>query len=85
MLDKVHITVNKNAIPFDPQKPSIASGIRLGAPSITARGFDEEDSREVANLIVKIIKEKESAFDEVSKRVKALTDKHPIYNNLMNF
>ena len=85
MLDKVHITVNKNAIPFDKEKPSVASGIRLGTPSITARGFDESDSEEVAKLIVKIIKEKENAFGEVAKRVKALTNKRPLYNGAIKF
>ncbi len=81
MLDKVNITVNKNAIPFDTQKPSITSGIRIGTPSITSRGFDEEDCAKVGELLVKIIDKKEEAFDEVRAEVKALCDKHPLYAN----
>ncbi len=81
MLDKVNITVNKNAIPFDTQKPSITSGIRIGAPSITSRGFDEADSEKVGELLVKIIDKKEEAFDEVRAEVKALCEKRPLYAN----
>jgi glycine hydroxymethyltransferase len=50
-LDDIHVTVNKNAIPFDPQKPAITSGIRIGSPAITSRGFDEADAREVGRII----------------------------------
>ena len=81
MLDKVNITVNKNAIPFDTQKPSVTSGIRIGAPSITSRGFDEADSEKVGELLVKIIDKKEEAFDEVRAEVKALCEKRPLYAN----
>lgn len=79
MLDEVHITVNKNAIPFDTQKPAVTSGIRIGTPSITSRGFDEKDSAKVAQIIAKIIKEKEQAFGYASEEVKKLTKAHPIY------
>lgn len=79
MLDKVNITVNKNAIPFDTQKPSITSGIRIGAPSVTSRGFDEADCEKVGELLVKIIDKKEEAFDEVRAEVKALCEKRPLY------
>ena len=79
MLDKVNITVNKNAIPFDTQKPSITSGIRIGAPSVTRRGFDEADCEKVGELLVKIIDKKEEAFDEVRAEVKALCEKRPLY------
>lgn len=81
MLDEVNITVNKNAIPFDTQKPSITSGIRIGSPSITSRGFDEADARLVGELIVKIIDKKQEAYDEVRKAVKELCKKHPLYEN----
>ena len=81
MLDEVNITVNKNAIPFDTQKPSITSGIRIGSPSITSRGFKEEDARKVGELIVKIIDEKEAAYDEVRAEVKKLCEKYPLYAN----
>ncbi len=79
MLDKVHITVNKNAVPFDKLGPNITSGIRVGTPAVTSRGFNEQDCITVARLIVKIIKEKENAFDYVSKEVSKLVKAHPIY------
>ena len=79
MLDEVNITVNKNTIPFETTSPFVTSGIRLGTPSITSRGFDEEDARLVARLIVRIIAEKEAAYDAVRAEVKALCDKHPLY------
>ena len=81
MLDEVNITVNKNSIPFDTQKPTITSGIRIGSPAITSRGFDENDARLVGELIVKIIDKKQEAYDEVRKTVKELCDKHPLYAN----
>ena len=79
MLDEVNITVNKNTIPFEETSPFITSGIRIGTPSITSRGFKEEDARLVARLIAKIIVERESAFDEVRAAVKALCAAHPLY------
>ncbi len=79
MLDEVNITVNKNAIPFDKQSPFVTSGIRIGTPSITSRGFKEEDCKIIARLITKIIKEKESAFDFVRAEVKKLIEKYPLY------
>lgn len=79
MLDEVNITVNKNAIPFDTQKPGITSGIRIGTPSITTRGFKEDDCEKVAEIIAKIIKEKESAYDFAKAQVKALIEKYPLY------
>ncbi len=81
MLDEVNITVNKNTIPFEETSPFITSGIRIGTPSITTRGFKEEDARLVARLISKIIAEKEGAFDYVRAEVKKLCDKHPLYAN----
>ena len=50
-LDEIRITVNKNAIPFDPQKPAVTSGIRIGTPAITSRGFNESEAREVGRII----------------------------------
>ena len=79
MLDEVNITVNKNAIPFDKQKPFVTSGIRLGTPSITSRGFKEEDCVKVAELITEIINKKEQAFDYVRAEVKKLIEKYPLY------
>ena len=81
MLDEVHITVNKNAIPFDTQKPFVTSGIRLGTPAVTSRGMKEDDARVIARLIAKIIDEKENAFEYVAKQVKILCEAHPLYAN----
>lgn len=81
MLDEVNITVNKNTIPFEETSPFITSGIRIGTPSITSRGFKEEDARQIARLISKIIAEKEGAFDFVRAEVKKLCEKHPLYAN----
>ncbi len=81
MLDEVNITVNKNTIPFEKTSPFITSGIRVGTPAVTTRGFKEEDCRQIARLIVKIIEKREEAFDEVRASVKALCDAHPLYQN----
>ena len=74
MLDEVHITVNKNAIPFDTQKPFVTSGIRIGTPAMTTRGMKEEEARTVARLITKIIEQKEAAFEEVKAEVAKLCE-----------
>ena len=79
MLDEVNITLNKNAVPFDQRSPFITSGVRIGTPSITSRGFNEEDSRKIAELITKIIREKEQAFEEVREETKKLIEKYPLY------
>ena len=81
MLDEVNITVNKNTIPFEETSPFITSGIRIGTPSITSRGFKEEDARQIARLISKIIAEKEGAFGYVRAEVKKLCEKYPLYAN----
>ena len=81
MLDEVHITANKNTIPFETASPFITSGLRVGTPAVTTRGFKEEECREVARLVVRVIKEKEACFDEVKAAVKALCDKFPVYAN----
>lgn len=80
LLDSIHITTNKEAIPNDPLPPKLTSGLRLGTPAITSRGFDEEDSREVARIIVDAIKYHADAekLKDLDARTKALTDKHPI-------
>ncbi len=79
MLDEVGITVNKNAIPFDKQSPFITSGIRIGTPATTSRGFDEDDMREIAKLIKLTITDFENSQDEIRVRVKVLCEKHPLY------
>ena len=78
-LDEVGITCNKNTIPNDPQSPFVTSGIRLGTPAVTTRGFIEEDMQEVAELISMVIKDFEGTRDEVTERVHALCRKHPLY------
>ena len=76
-LDDIGITVNKNAVPFDTEKPSITSGIRIGTPAITTRGFKEEDMIEIANLIVMVVREEN--LEIVKSRVTALCEKYPLY------
>ena len=81
LLDEINITANKNAIPFDTEKPFKASGIRVGTPAMTTKGFNEDDFREVGKIIAYRLKNDET--DEVKeaclKRVKALTDKVTMY------
>ena len=78
-LDEVYITVNKNAIPFDPQKPFVTSGIRIGTPAATTRGFDEADFREIAKLIYMTATQYPEKADDIRAAVTALCDKHPLY------
>ena len=80
LLDEVGITCNKNAIPYDTQKPFVTSGIRLGAAAVTTRGFEEEDMREVAKLIALTLKDFNANRDEVVARVAKLCAKHPLYD-----
>lgn len=78
-LDEVNITVNKNTIPNDPQSPFITSGVRIGTPAVTTRGFKEDDVRETANLINMVISDFEGNRDEVMNRVETLCKKYPLY------
>ena len=78
-LDEVRITCNKNAIPFDPEKPGTASGIRLGTPAVTTRGMVEEDMVEIADLIAMVAKDFEGNKAEVAEGVQKLVTKYPIY------
>ncbi|WP_204171338.1 MULTISPECIES: serine hydroxymethyltransferase [unclassified Staphylococcus] len=81
-LDSIGITCNKNTIPFDQEKPFVTSGLRLGTPAATTRGFDEAAFEEVAKIISLVLKdpENETTLKEGQERVKALTTKHPLYN-----
>lgn len=81
MLDKVHITVNKNTIPFETASPFVTSGIRVGTPAITTRGMKEKDCEQIADLISRVIREKESCFKDVLAEVTALCARFPIYEN----
>ncbi len=78
-LDEVNITVNKNTIPNDPQSPFITSGVRIGTPAVTTRGFKEDDVRETANLINMVISDFEGNRGEVMNRVETLCKKYPLY------
>jgi glycine hydroxymethyltransferase len=80
-LGRAHITVNKNAIPNDPEKPMVTSGIRLGTPACTTRGFGTEEMVLVGNLIADVLEapEDESAIARVRSQVEALTARFPVY------
>ena len=80
LLDEVHITTNKEAIPGDPRSPFVTSGLRLGTPAITSRGFDERDSRQVADLIIKLLSnaDDQEVRKQVAEDVHQLTQKHAI-------
>ena len=83
LLDEVNITLNKNSIPYESLSPFKTSGIRIGSAAITARGFGEEESRKVAELIIKTLKNagNEAVLEEVRRDVKALTDAFPLYED----
>jgi len=85
ILDSVHITVNKNLIPHDPQSPMVTSGIRVGTPALTTRGMKEPQMKRVAELIDEALthKDDEVVLSRVRDGVKALTDTFPIYERLM--
>jgi glycine hydroxymethyltransferase len=83
-LAEVGITVNRNAIPFDQRPPMRASGLRIGTPALTTRGFVEEDLREVGQVIVEALS---PAYDdakgsELSERTRALMERYPLYTHL---
>lgn len=79
LLDKAHITANKNTIPFETTSPFITSGVRIGTPSITARGMREAEAIRIADLVTEIIESREAAVPDVSAKVKALCEAFPIY------
>ncbi|MBO5883070.1 MAG: serine hydroxymethyltransferase [Clostridia bacterium] len=79
-LDSVHITVNKNAIPNDPEKPFVTSGVRVGTPAVTSRGLGVEDMKTIASLFGKVAKNYEATAEEVKAEVLALCKKYPLYN-----
>ena len=80
-LEKAGITVNKNTIPYDPAKPMITSGIRIGTPAITTRGMKENEVRKIANWIIKVLKNinDEEVIKEVKKEVTELCKQFPVY------
>jgi glycine hydroxymethyltransferase len=86
VLDAVNITVNKNAIPFDPESPNVTSGIRIGTPALTSRGFTEDDMRVTARLIHTALTHADDAetLVKVKAGVQELCASHPLYGNLEN-
>jgi glycine hydroxymethyltransferase len=84
LLEDCGMTVNKNAIPNDPQSPFVTSGIRVGSPAMTTRGFDEADARKVGELIARAIfgRDDEAELATVRREVDVLIDKHPLYPEL---
>lgn len=78
-LDEVHITVNKNSVPNDPYKPTIAGGIRVGTPSVTTRGLNEDDMKTLAHLFALTAFDFENSRDYVRDEVRKLCEKYPIY------
>jgi glycine hydroxymethyltransferase len=89
-LERAHITCNKNGVPFDPEKPAITSGIRLGSPAATTRGFKEAEFRQIADWIVQVVdglaahgEDGNSAVEnKVKAEVKALCAGFPVYQSL---
>jgi glycine hydroxymethyltransferase len=84
LLDRVGITANKNSVPYDERPPTISSGIRLGTPAMTTRGFGPDEMREVAGIIVDTLTTEptEAALDRLLQRSRALTDAFPLYHSL---
>ena len=78
-LDKVYITVNKNAIPGDPEKPFVTSGVRIGTPAVTARGLGEEDMKTLAKLISLTVSDFEGSADYIRSKVTEICEKYPLY------
>lgn len=81
VLHDVGITVNKNSIPNDPQKPFVTSGIRIGSPAMTTRGMKEEEAREIASLIADVLDapHDEAVLKNVKERVQSLVARFPVY------
>ncbi len=78
-LDEVHITANKNTIPNDPQSPFVTSGLRIGTPAVTTRGFKEEEMKKIAHWIRLVVSDFEANKEQISKEVQELCAKFPIY------
>ncbi|MBP3321297.1 MAG: aminotransferase class I/II-fold pyridoxal phosphate-dependent enzyme, partial [Clostridia bacterium] len=78
-LDEVYITVNKNSIPDDPEKPTVTSGIRVGTPAVTTRGLKEEDMKTLAKLFKLVATDFENSADAIRAEVTAICQKYPLY------
>ncbi len=79
-LDEVHITVNKNAIPGDPEKPFVTSGIRIGTAAVTSRGFEAQDMIDIAEFIKLTATDFENSAEYIKEKVAAICNKYPLYN-----
>ncbi|BAB81635.1 TPA: serine hydroxymethyltransferase [Clostridium perfringens] len=79
LLDSIGITLNKNTVPNETRSPFVTSGVRIGTPAITTRGFKEEEMKEIASIINDAIKEKDGDLEPLKARVKALCAKYPLY------
>lgn len=79
-LDDIGITVNKNSVPFDTEKPTITSGIRIGTPAVTTRGFKEPEMIKIAKLINMTVENYEGNKKEIKKEIKTICDKFPLYS-----
>ena len=82
-LDEVHITTNKNTVPFETESPMVTSGLRVGTPAVTTRGMGEAEMREIADLITKAIFNFDDSQQEIRDRVAALVEKFPLYDDLV--
>lgn len=78
-LDEVHITANKNAVPNDPEKPFVTSGLRIGTPAVTTRGFGADEMRQIAKWIAACVFDFDAKKDAVAAEVAALTARFPLY------
>ena len=78
-LDEVYITANKNAIPYDPEKPFVTSGVRVGTPAVTTRGLGVKEMEQIAEFIYLCITDFDNKKEEIIAGVKAITDKFPLY------
>jgi glycine hydroxymethyltransferase len=83
-LEEVGITTNRNTVPFDERPPMIASGVRVGTPAVTMRGFEEADMREVASMMVDALSDRPD-LDGIRGRVRALCEKRPLYPGFGGF
>ena len=78
-LDSVHITVNKNAVPNDPERPGVTSGVRIGTPAVTTRGMGPDEMKVIADCIADCVFDFANKKDEVASKVEELTKKFPLY------
>jgi glycine hydroxymethyltransferase len=83
-LHEVGITVNRNAVPFDPRPPMVSSGVRIGTPALAARGFTADDFVEVADVVARALRPSATPteLDALATRVTALVERHPLYPEL---